>query len=72
MDSITVHIESQVLNDAKEHLRLATQERSYCNYWSTIEASKEVTFTGCLNVLPVRSRLPPLSQDAFQLKHGMA
>ena len=40
MGGIIICIESQVLEDAEEHLRLATQERSY--YKSPIEASKEV------------------------------
>ena len=66
MGGIIICIESQVLKDAEEHLRLATQERSY--YRSAIEASKEVlrhTFTvnGSLQVPPVGSCLPPLSHD---------
>ena len=64
MGDIIICIESQVLKDAEEHLRLATQE----SYRSAIEASKEVlrhTFTvdGSLQVPPVGSCLPPLSQD---------
>ena len=66
MDVITFAVDSQVLKDAEEHLRLATQERSY--YRSAIETSKEVlkaTFTidGHLQVSPIGSCLPPLSQD---------
>ena len=66
MGGIIICIESQVLKDAGEHLRLATQERSY--YRSAIEASKEVlrtTFTvdGSLRVPPVGSCLPPLSHE---------
>ena len=66
MGGIIIRIESQVLKDAQKHLCLATQERSY--YRSAIEASKEVlrhTFTidGSLQIPPVGSCLPPLSQD---------
>ena len=66
MGGIIICIESQVLKDAQEHLRLATQERSY--YRSAIEASKQVlrnTFTvdGSLQVPPVGSCLPPLSHE---------
>ena len=66
MGGIIICIESQVLKDAEEHLRLATQERSY--YGSAIEASKEVlrnTFAvdGSLQVPPVGSCLPPLSHE---------
>ena len=55
-----------MLKDGEEHLRFATQERSY--YRSTIETSKEVlkaTFTidGHLQVPPIGSCLPPVSKD---------
>ena len=66
MGGIINCIESQVLKDAEEHLRLATQERSY--YRSVTEASKEVlrntlTVDGSLQVPPVGSCLPPLSHE---------
>ena len=55
-----------MLKDAEEHLRLATQERSF--YRNAIETSKEVlkeTFTtdGHLTVPPTGSCFPPASRD---------
>ena len=66
MDVITIDFDSNVLKNAKEHLRLATQERSY--YRSAIEASKQVlkaTFTvdGHLQVQPIGSCLPYVFLD---------
>ena len=66
MDVITIAFDSQVLKNAEEHLLLATQERLY--YQNAIEPSKEVlkaTFTvdEHLQVPPIGSCLPPLSQD---------
>lgn len=61
-----LHVDSQVLKDAEDHLQLATQERSF--YQNAIDKSKVVlknTFTvdGILQVPPVSCCLTPATHD---------